>query len=105
MTRRYNAADEVAEISVLGLGNLLSPTAGARRRCGFPIFRWLFSAFCGRFIGRSCGFPVGFSASVSRLLTRAFDSLLCLFSYGLAALLGFLAYRLRSLFCFLADRL
>src|SRR5262249_50677694 len=40
----------------------------------------------------------------SRLLTRAFDSFLCLSRDSLARLFGFLPYGLGSLFCFLADR-
>src|SRR5262245_14227735 len=82
----------------------MSATARTWCRCGFPICRLLLSSFCRGLIGRSCGFPVGFSAGVSRLLTGAFDSFLCLSRDRLSRLFCFLSYGLGSLFCFLADR-
>src|SRR5262249_20339016 len=82
----------------------ISATAGAWRWCRFWICRLLFSRF-GHSLGGGCrGFPVGFSAGVSRLLPRTFNCFFCLSCDGLSRRFGLLAYGLGSLFCFLPDR-
>src|SRR5262249_11525141 len=92
------------KISLSGSDQKRSATAWTRRRHGFPISRLLFRSFGVGLAGRLCRFPMGLPGSLRRLLTRAFDSFLCLSSYGLSGLLGFLAHGLGSLFGFLPDR-